>query len=129
MLHALTPSSTIGKYVQIFRNTWPWKRLIGEPPNFEYEDPREPGKMRKVLLKVQPAREPDDYIWMHMCAATYACAATDATDAAALCGRLRDPVASAQRRAGCAPLHLGLAGCSRQRVGCALLHLRWVGCA
>ena len=67
VLHELAPKTVAGFLSQDFRNVWPLRKLIGDPPNFEYEDPFHPGTTKHSLLRVQPAREPSDYIWPHMC--------------------------------------------------------------
>ena len=66
VLHELRPKNILLQLMP-WRNIWPYKLFCGEKPNFEYDDPLNPGKTIKTFLRVTPAREVGDYIWPHTC--------------------------------------------------------------
>jgi hypothetical protein len=65
VLHELQPKGITASYSRLWRNCWPFKKYFGDPPNFHYDDPVT-GEKKSCLLRVQAAREPSDYIWMHL---------------------------------------------------------------
>ena len=66
VLHELRSKTTLGYLTQGVRNSWPLRKLLGDEPNFEYNDPTRPGEKAHALLRVQPAREPSDYMWTNL---------------------------------------------------------------